>query len=203
MRIKAPATNLATPKTQKRHNNKQRENESKAEDNTVDRKPAHMNSGGPGVREHPPNRFSSISRRDAGCNSGKSRTTAGVTVAAAQQTQLEGLIASTLAAYATEASRIRSNARAADRSSADGGDGTAGSSRPLISPSEDDESRPLYRPKCARCSSNKSFRCCCSVSISSCCWCCCSCSISPATSNRQKPSGSCQVRVFEISTFLI
>jgi hypothetical protein len=90
--------------------------------------------------------FSCISRRAAGCNSGKSRTTAGATVAAAQQTQLEGLIASTLAAYATEASRIRSNARAADRSSADGGDGTAGSSRPLISPSEDDESRPLYRP---------------------------------------------------------
>jgi hypothetical protein len=70
----------------------------------------------------------------------------GATVTAAQQTQLEGLIASTLAAYATEASRIRSNARAADRSSADGGDGTPGNSRPLISPNEDEESRPLYRP---------------------------------------------------------
>ncbi len=68
------------------------------------------------------------------------------TVAAAQETQLAGLIAATPAAYATEASRIRSNARTADRNSADGGDVTVGSSRPLISPNEDDESRPLYRP---------------------------------------------------------
>ncbi len=63
--------------------------------------------------------------------------------AAAQQTQLVGRIAAAPAACATEAGRIRSHARTADRNSADG---TAGSSRQLLSPDEDDESRPLYRP---------------------------------------------------------
>ncbi len=62
--------------------------------------------------------------------------------AAAQQTQLVGRIAAAPAACAIEAGRIRSHATA-DRNSADG---TAGSSRQLLSPDEDDESRPLYRP---------------------------------------------------------
>jgi len=67
--------------------------------------------------------------------------------AAAEQTQLVGRIvgriAAAPAACATEAGRIRSHARTADRNSADG---TVGSSRRLLSPDEDDESRPLYRP---------------------------------------------------------
>ncbi len=67
--------------------------------------------------------------------------------AAAQQTQLVsrivGRIAAAPAACAREAGRIRSHARTADRNSADG---TAGSSRQLLRPDEDDESRPLYRP---------------------------------------------------------
>lgn len=67
--------------------------------------------------------------------------------AAAEQTQLVGRIvgriAAAPAACATEAGRIRSHARTADRNSADG---TVGSSRQLLSPDEDDESRPLYRP---------------------------------------------------------
>ncbi len=72
-----------------------------------------------------------------------SRGRRGAAAAAAQQTQLVGRIAAAPAACATEAGRIRSHARTADRNSADG---TAGSSRQLLSPDEDDESRPLYRP---------------------------------------------------------
>ncbi len=72
-----------------------------------------------------------------------SRGRQGAAAAVAQQTQLVGRIAAAPAACATEAGRIRSHARTADRNSADG---TAGSSRQLLSPDEDDESRPLYRP---------------------------------------------------------
>lgn len=76
-----------------------------------------------------------------------SRGRRGAAAAAAQQTQLVGRIVGRIAAApvacATEAGRIRRHARTADQNSADG---TAGSWRQLLSPDEDDESRPLYRP---------------------------------------------------------